>query len=106
MVVPERAETTPGPSRPTGWSDAAALVAEAVAAVLGEDVGELAATDHLLDDVGLDSFGLLLLGAELEERLGVELPVSDEAPTVGVVTRTVIAATRHARGEGEYQAWT
>jgi len=81
-------------------------VAEAVAAVLGEDVGELAATDHLLDDVGLDSFGLLVLGAELEERLGVELPVSDEAPTVGVVIRTVIAATRHARAEGEHQTWT
>lgn len=89
---------SPGPAGvpAASWSAALALVAEAAEAVLGHEVGDLEATDNLLDDVGLDSFGLLVLTSELEIRLGADLPVSDEEPTVGAAARAVMAATRLA----------
>jgi acyl carrier protein len=83
-------------ARPPGWSEALAEWMAAAESVLGHDVGELRVDDHLLDDVGLDSFALLVLASELEARLGVELPASDEEPTVGAYVRAVLAATRAA----------
>jgi acyl carrier protein len=86
--------------RSPGWSAALAEVTTAVEIVLGHEAGELRVDDHLLDDVGLDSFALLVLASELEARLGVELPVSDEEPTVGAYVQAVLAASRVAGGEG------
>lgn len=37
------------------------------------EVDRLNATDHLRDDLGLDSIGFLTLAQELEESLGLEL---------------------------------
>jgi acyl carrier protein len=85
-----------GSARPPSFGEAVALVAAATESVLGHEVGDLLPGDDLLDDVGLDSFGLLELGAELESRIGLVLPESDEPPTVGAFARIVVLATRSA----------
>jgi acyl carrier protein len=76
---------TPAPARPT--LDA---LAEIAAEHLGFH-GELAAELRLVEDLGLDSLGLLTLAAEVENRFRVCLTPEDEAAihTVGDLLRAV-----------------
>lgn len=74
-------ETT---GRQVGEWDAFAVELEAALVdLLDEPVTGLAPATHLLDDLGLDSFGVLVLLGDVEDRFGVVLPASDAEPTAG-----------------------
>jgi acyl carrier protein len=47
---------------------------------------------HLMDDLGLDSFGVFVLAGELELRLGRPVPSSEAEPTVGNLYRLLAGA--------------
>lgn len=65
------------------WDDFAATLGETLTELLDEPVTELTPATHLLDDVGLDSFTILLLRDQLEERYAVRLPPTEVEPTAG-----------------------
>jgi acyl carrier protein len=71
------------------WARFSGIACDALSAVLDPPVDDLRPGDHLLDDIGLDSFGLLLFVTELEHRLGAELPAADVEPTAENVYRLV-----------------
>ena len=48
---------------------------------------------HLMDDLGLDSFGVFALAGDLELRLGRPVPPSDGPPTVGNLYRLLAGTT-------------
>jgi acyl carrier protein len=65
------------------WDGFAAELSASLVEVLDEPVTGLTPATHLLDDVGLDSFGILVLLGALEARFDVVLPASDDEPTAG-----------------------
>lgn len=80
-----------GHSTEWSWDAFSRLMGEALAAVSEDLAGvELRPGDHILDDLGLDSIGVLLLVRELEDRLGVDCPPIEVEPTLanlyGLVT--------------------
>lgn len=66
-----------------GWDAFAVTLGETLTQLLDEPITGLTPTTHLLDDVGLDSFTVLVLREQLEARFAVELPPTDVEPTAG-----------------------
>ena len=61
------------------------------------DVGrEIRASDHILNDLGLDSLGVMELVSDVEARFGVSVPADmyDSIATVEDVARAVVALRR------------
>ena len=82
--------TNPPPSKSEFLS-----VAEAtLSGVLSEEIIDLKGTDHLLDDIGLDSFGVFVFVGELEVRLNVVFPPTDAEPTLNNLYRLAVGAPR------------
>jgi acyl carrier protein len=68
-----------------GWDDFTAELRHALERIHHEPPPVLTGATHLLDDIGLDSFGVLELVVELEESLGLTLEASEAEPTVGAL---------------------
>lgn len=64
------------------WDRFQDVALAALVAVLPDFDGRLGPDDHLLDDVGLDSFAVLVFIGELEAGLGRILPPSQDEPTL------------------------
>jgi acyl carrier protein len=80
----------------TDWDHFRAAAADALAATLDEPVAPLLPEHHLIDDLGLDSFGVLTFMSELEARLGATVPPSYDEPTLANLHRLVTDARRNA----------
>jgi acyl carrier protein len=74
-----------------GWDAFSPVAAEALLAVAGKTVKAVHPTDHLLSDLGLDSFGVLVFLMELEDRLAVDLPATNAEPVLENVFRLALA---------------
>lgn len=79
------------------WDQFRAAAGEALAATLDEPVGDLEPAHHLMDDLGLDSFGVLTFLGELEARLGWALPPTSDEPTLACYHRLAAVDLRPAR---------
>ena len=73
-----------------------ALLWRMVARVSDDEPPDLTPDMHLMDDVGLDSFALLLLHTEIEDEVGVPLPPLDVEPTAANVCALIAEALRGA----------
>jgi acyl carrier protein len=82
------------------WDSFEPILNASVSAVLGEHIDGLNRSSHLLDDVGLDSFGVLVVLDVLEERLGVQFPAFDHEPTAGRLFELVLGTRGGAVAPG------
>jgi len=73
------------------WDRFIAVVSDGLNAMGVDPVEGMEPEDHLVDDLGLDSFGVLVLAGELEMRLGRTLPASNGEPTLENLYRLAAA---------------
>lgn len=66
-----------------------AYIEELVAVAPDIDPDTVGETDHLQDDLGLDSMDVLNLVTALHERLGVDIPEADY-PQIATAKRAVV----------------
>ena len=67
------------------WDDFVAAVRAAVERILQQPPPAITSATYLVDDIGLDSFGVLELVVEFEKGLGLTLEASEAEPTVGAL---------------------
>jgi acyl carrier protein len=72
-----------------GWEAFLAALESSLSDLVDEDVSGLTRTTDLVDDLGLDSFAVLVLLDELEVRLAVSLPALHGQSTVGALFEAV-----------------
>ncbi len=83
------------------WDLFAVAVSDGLVAVGAEVPAEgLGPQLHLVDDLGLDSFGVFAFAGELEVRLGRPVPPSDAEPTLANVYRLVGGGAIGGDGRG------
>jgi acyl carrier protein len=85
--------------QPWGWEAFRDIACAALSDVLDNAVADLKPGDHLLDDIGLDSFGLLVFAAELEVRIGIGIPPSLDEPTGANMFQLVTSALQRQQAE-------
>jgi acyl carrier protein len=61
-------------------------VAEAVGELTGIAVAQIADSDDLVEDLGVDSMAAVNLLVAIEDRVGVRVPDGDEGSLVGIRT--------------------
>lgn len=74
------------------WDEFVPVLSDSLALALGEPVEGLSPSSHLVDDIGLDSFGVLVLLDQLEAELQVSLPAFEDEPTAGRIFELVVKA--------------
>jgi len=72
------------------WAAYLAATRDIIARLVDDPEVSIAPDAHLLDDVGLDSFGVLVFITELEDRFGVLLPAGEEEPVLSTIYRHVV----------------
>ena len=72
------------------WDQFLEVVRDSCARVTDAPIGQIQPSDHLLDDLGLDSFGVLVVVADLEDAYDVTFPAANDEPTVGNLYRLVM----------------